>query len=143
MSFRRTLTLALLPLLAGCATVVPQPSAPGTRPVARPPAGAVPPTDPAPPQTAFIAPTVMRAPGLEGVIGQGAGALTRQFGAPRLTVPEGDAVKLQWVGQPCVLDVYLYPLRPGAEPTATHVEARRASDAEEVDRAACVAALRR
>lgn len=85
----------------------------------------------------------MQAAGLEGVIGQGAAALSRLFGPPRLTVPEGDAVKLQWTGQRCVLDIYLYPLRPGAEPTATHVDARRASDAADVDRAACVAALRR
>lgn len=132
--------LALL-LAAGCTTVVP-PTASEPRPAARPPAG-VPETDPTPPAPGFIAPTVMRAAGLEGVIGQGAGTLTRLFGPPRLTVPEGDAVKLQWTGQPCVLDVYLYPLQPGAEPTATHVDARRASDAAEVDRAACVAALRR
>jgi hypothetical protein len=39
--------------------------------------------------------------------------------------------------------VFLYPLQEGGEPVATHVEARRASDGQEVDRAACVAALRR
>jgi hypothetical protein len=85
----------------------------------------------------------MQLAGLESVIGQSKAALIRQFGPARLDVPEGDAVKLQWTGQPCVLDVYLYPLRLGAEPTATHVDARRASDAAEVDRAACVAALKR
>jgi hypothetical protein len=41
-----------------------------------------------------------------------------------------------------VLDVYLYPLTQGAEPTATYVDARRASDGLDVDRARCVAALR-
>ena len=51
--------------------------------------------------------------------------------------------KLQFSGQACVLDVFLYPLRPGAEPVATYVDARRPSDGVEVDRAACVAALRR
>ena len=49
--------------------------------------------------------------------------------------------KLQFAGPPCVLDVYLYPLRPGAEPVATHVDARRESDGRDVDRAACIAAL--
>ena len=56
---------------------------------------------------------------------------------------EGDARKLQFAGEPCVLDIYLYPLRPGAEPTATYVDARRTSDALDVDRAACVRALGR
>lgn len=139
---RRICTLLALPLLAGCASVVPQPSPSQPRPAPRAPA-TVPATDPAPPRAGFLAPTVMQAAGLEGVIGQSKAALIRQFGPARLDVPEGDALKLQWVGQPCVLDVYLYPLRPGAEPTATHVDARRASDAAEVDRARCIAALRR
>jgi hypothetical protein len=34
-------------------------------------------------------------------------------------------------------------LRPGAEPVATYVDARRPSDGLDVDRAACVAALQR
>ena len=68
-------------------------------------------------------------------------ALTREFGKPRLEVREGDMRKLQFAGEPCVLDVYLYPLRPGSEPIATHVDARRASDGLDVDRAACIAAL--
>lgn len=83
----------------------------------------------------------MRAPGLESVIGQSAAQLERRFGHARLDIPEGDARKLQFTGEPCVLDIYLYPLRPGEQPVATHVEARRASDGRAVDRAACVAAL--
>ena len=83
----------------------------------------------------------MRAPGLENVIGQNGAQLERRFGKARLDIPEGDARKLQFTGEPCVLDIYLYPLRPGAQPVATHVEARRASDGKAVDRAACVAAL--
>lgn len=83
----------------------------------------------------------MRAPGLEGVIGVGAAQLERRFGKPRLDVIEGDARKLQFSGEPCVLDIFLYPLQPGASPVATHVEARRASDGRDVDRAACVRAL--
>jgi hypothetical protein len=82
-------------------------------------------------------------PGLEGVIGADTAALERSFGTPRLDVWEGDARKLQFSGEACVLDVYLYPPRAGAEPTATYVDARRASDGLDVDRAACVAALKK
>lgn len=85
----------------------------------------------------------MDLPGLEGVIGADVEALQRTFGTARLDVWEGDARKLQFTGDACVLDVYLYPLQPGAQPTATYVDARRASDGLDVDRAACVAALRR
>jgi hypothetical protein len=85
----------------------------------------------------------MRLPGLEAVIGADARRLAELFGPARLTVPEGDALKLQFAGQACVLDVFLYPLRPGGQPAATHVEARRASDGQDVDHAGCVVALRR
>jgi hypothetical protein len=93
---------------------------------------------PAPPRRA----QVQTAPGLEGVIGSTPDDLIREFGPARLDVWEGDARKLQFTGQPCVLDIYLYPPAPGREPQATYVEARRASDGQEVDRAACIAALR-
>lgn len=86
---------------------------------------------------------VHAAPGLEGVIGGRAADLTRLFGPARLDVIEGDARKLQFVGTACVLDVYLYPQGAGGEPRATYVDARRSTDARDVDRAACVAALRR
>ena len=134
-------TLMLLPLLAGCATI-PQPA--GPPPPERPPADrAPPPARPAPPPPAFRAPDVLRGPGLASVVEQDAAALTRLFGAPRIDLAEGDMRKLQFSGEACVLDVFLYPLRAGAEPVATHVEARRRSDGQEVDRASCVAALRR
>ena len=81
-------------------------------------------------------------PGLEGVIGAGLADLNRQFGEARLDVYEGDARKLQYVGSACVLDIFLYPGERGQAPQATYVEARRASDGQDVDRAACVAALR-
>jgi hypothetical protein len=84
---------------------------------------------------------VERGAGLENVIQKDAAALIREFGPPRLDVHEGDMRKLQFAGTPCVLDVYLYPLRPGAEPVATYVDARRESDGRDVDRAACIAAL--
>lgn len=134
--------LLLVPLLAAC-TAVPPPAAP-TPQVARPPVSGVPPTRPvAPPTTGFRSPEIQRIPGLEGVLEQDAAGLTRLFGQPRLDVREGDARKLQFVGTACVLDVFLYPLRTGAEPVATYVEARRASDGQEVDRAACAQALGR
>ena len=82
-------------------------------------------------------------PGLEGVIGADRAELLRQFGAARLDVWEGDARKLQFSGNACVLDVYLYPPERGKEPEATYVDARRPSDGQDVDRAACIAALRK
>ena len=137
------LLLLLLPLLAAC-TAVPPPSTPPPATTTRPPPQYVPPTRPvAPPETGFRAPEVLRQAGLEGVIEQDAASLTRQFGNPRLDVREGDMRKLQFSGEACVLDVFLYPRRDGAEPVATYLEARRSSDGQEVDRAACVAALRR
>jgi hypothetical protein len=84
---------------------------------------------------------VLHAPGLEGVIGADGDALTRLFGPPRLDVREGDARKLQWSGAACVLDAYLYPADNGGRPTTTYVDARR-GDGRDVDRGACVAALR-
>ena len=138
------LLLVSLAALAACgpatsATKVASTPAPASARVA-----AVPATKPAPPATAgFRTARVMTLPGLEGVIGADTAALQRQFGAPRLDVHEGDARKLQFSGEACVLDVYLYPPSPGATPTATYVDARRASDGLDVDRAACVRALRR
>jgi hypothetical protein len=140
------MVLACLPLIAAC-TAVPDGRGPVTRsgaPHQRPRAGAVPPTTPAPPpKPAFRAPAIQQLPGLESVIDKNAAELTRRFGKPQLEVSEGDMRKLQFAGEPCVLDVFLYPLRPGSEPIATFVDARRASDGRDVDRAACVAALTR
>ena len=137
--------LALLPLvaLAACGPTtgakVASTPAPGTARMA-----SVPPTRPAAPAGGrFRAARVMNAAGLEGVIGVDSAALQRMFGAPRLDVWEGDARKLQFSGEACVLDVYLYPARPGVAPTSTYVDARRASDGLDVDRAACVKALKR
>lgn len=81
-------------------------------------------------------------PGLENVIGADALQLGRQFGTPRLDLIEDDARKLQWTGTACILDVYLYPQPGSSQAKATYVDARR-GDGREVDRAACVAALRK
>jgi hypothetical protein len=134
---------APLLLFAAACTAVPAGTPPASTPKPQPRVQQpVPPTrPPAPPAAGTRAPQVLRLPGLEDVIEHDAASLVRRFGDPRLAVREGDMRKLQFAGEACVLDVFLYPLRPGAEPVATHVEARRASDGQEVDRAACVRAL--
>jgi hypothetical protein len=137
--------LLLVAVLAGCTTTAPPPPpppAPVSVPVVQPLPGQRPPEDTAPPAPGFIPPEIMRGPGLDGVIREGANHLIRQFGQPRLDVTEGDARKLQFAGRPCVLDVFLYPLRPGGDPQSTWLEARRASDGAAVDLLACMQALR-
>ena len=138
---RLAFPLAAASVLGAC-VAVPDVAPPPTAPVARPSSAPVPATDPAPPSTGFIPPRILREAGLEQVIGQDDRALQRLFGEPQLRTPEGDALKLQFGGSQCVLDVFLYPLRPGSDAVATHVEARR-SDGKAVDRASCVKALRR
>jgi hypothetical protein len=147
----RLIILAVLPLLGACVTSTQNTgsgagantAAAKPRPVTRP--MGPPPTRPAPviANGEFKAPRVMNLPGVEGVIGASPAQLQRLFGAARLDVFEGDARKLQFAGEPCVLDVYLYPVRQGADPTATYVDARRSSDGLDVDRSSCIAALRR
>ena len=132
------LALSLLPLLAACGSGGVKTAA-STPPKPRPQMVAVRAPVHAPPPR----PRVLAAPGLEGVIGASPDELARKFGPARLDVWEGDARKLQFTGTACVLDVYLYPPSAGAPPQATYVDARRASDGQDVDRAACVAALKR
>ncbi len=101
--------------------------------------GSKPAPAPAPVRTGVVrVPQVMAPQGLEGVIGQDARTLAQRFGTPRLDVAEGDARKLQFSGQACVLDIYLYPLRPGIDPVAAHVEARLRQGGAEADRGACI-----
>jgi hypothetical protein len=141
--------IVALPLaLAACMNAIPPgkappPQPPGTRhpPAPRPTRRPAPAPAPTPTPPPFRPPTVERVPGVEGLIQQSAAGLIAQFGPPRLDVREGDMRKLQFTGQACVLDVFLYPLRQGGEPVATYVEARRASDGQDVDKPACVAAL--
>jgi len=128
-------------LVAGCST-----APPSAKPVSAPSRKATT-TKAAPTRARTIASpthsaTPQLVPGVQGVIGSDAAALVRQFGPPRLDIVEGDARKLQWSGTACVLDAYLYPPAAGREPVATYLDARRASDAQDVDRAACIAALR-
>lgn len=143
MTLRNFALVCLLPLLAACAAV-PQTSRRAPAPAPDFTVAPVPPQTPPPlPAEAFRSAEIQRIPGLEWLFQQDARALIGTFGTPRLDVAEGDMRKLQFTGAPCVLDVFLYPLRSGAEPVATHVEARRASDGVEVDRRSCVQALRR
>jgi hypothetical protein len=86
----------------------------------------------------ILAPEVMAANGLRGVIGLPAPALTQRFGSPRIDLVEGDARKLQFSGAVCVLDVFLYPVSAGAEPTATHVAARVRRGGGAADAGACI-----
>lgn len=135
-------TVALAACVSGPPRVVP---APQTSPPLRPPVSqGVPPQVSLPPPTvSFMAPEIMRERGLDNVIRQDGPSLLRRFGTPRLETFEGDMRKLQFSGEACVLDVFLYPLTAGGEPVATWVEARRSSDGAQVDRSACVAALSR
>jgi hypothetical protein len=114
--------------LAGCSSASPSKPAPATN---------------APRSSIVVVPQVMAAAGLQGVIGSPANALTRRFGAARIDLAEGDARKLQFMGQSCVLDIYLYPLTAGAEPTATHVDARVRQGGAPIDPGACIREVER
>jgi hypothetical protein len=136
--------LAPLGLLAACGPTTGAPVASAPKPSAGARVARVPAQRPAAPATGdFRSARIMTMPGLEGVIGADSAGLQRQFGTPRLDVWEGDARKVQFSGEACVLDVYLYPPSRGAAPTATYVDARRASDGLDVDRASCIKALRK
>lgn len=91
---------------------------------------------PAPP------PPALSTAGLEKVLGQKATGLIALFGNADLDVREGRARKLQFVGQVCVLDTYLYPPQAGGEPVVTYVDARTPTG-DDFDRASCVAELAR
>ena len=136
---KRLLVLGLSALLGACASAGsgPRIPAPPRQPVTTPPTNPV--VTPQPRREAGM----LNIPGLEGVIGADAGSLIRQFGQPRLDVQEGDARKLQFLGEACVLDIFLYPTDRSRDPIATYLDARRSSDGLDVDRAACVRALKR
>ena len=100
--------------------------------------GCVAPRAEAPPVQAEVRP--IPTTGLESVLGSNAGTLLARFGDADLDLLEGTARKLQFIAPACVLDLYLYPPRSGAEPVVTHVDARL-PDGREMDRASCLAAL--
>ena len=118
-------TLAAAATLAGCA---PSSRTPPARPTVAPL-----PVQP-------IAPRPQPAPG-DLVVGRTMASLVALFGSPALDVQEGTARKLQFAGETCVLDAYLYPQQERGEPVATHADARL-PDGRDTDRAACAQALR-
>lgn len=76
------------------------------------------------------------------LIGHPANAALSLFGKPRLDVTEGSARKLQFGGSACILDIYYYAPRQGADPLATHVDART-PDGRDANIPSCIDALRR
>jgi len=111
---RRTLTLASILVLAGCATrQQPEPEAP-------------PPVQ---------SPTTREPVGIVGLTAQ---QLVGHFGNPALQVREGTSLKLQFRGRSCVLDAYLYPQNNVLR--VTHVDTRTLAGYDS-DQAACIASL--
>lgn len=96
----------------------------------------------APPPAVRPASATPRLPaaGLENIIGATRARLIAAWGQPRLDIVEGAARKLQFAGEACVFDAYLYPPQRGAEPVVTYVDARLPTG-EDTDRARCAAAL--
>ncbi|PQM28897.1 hypothetical protein CVO77_10820 [Sphingopyxis lindanitolerans] len=114
---------ALAATLGGCAgAAVPRPTAPAARPV--------------PP------PTPPRITQNNSLVGHAANAALSLFGKPRLDVSEGMGRKLQFAGSPCILDIYYYAPKQGAEPIATYVDART-PDGRDANVDSCITALRR
>lgn len=111
-------------LLGGCAgNAIPR----ATPPKAPPAAGPI--TAPRPTQN-------------NSLIGRPANAALGLFGKPRLDVAEGTARKLQFSGTACILDIYYYAPRQGADALATHVDART-PDGRDANVPSCIEALRR
>jgi len=110
------------------------------------------PAVPIPSTTSRTAPTVaepFRAPRAQpggnaaGIMGADVRTLRARFGEPRIDLVEGDARKLQFASSDCVLDIFLYPLRDGGAPVATHVETRLRQGGEATSRARCIADVER
>lgn len=76
------------------------------------------------------------------LIGLDANAALRLFGQPRIDLVEGAGRRLQFAGSACLLDVYLYAPRPGAQAVATHVDART-PEGRSAEVNSCINALRR
>jgi hypothetical protein len=75
------------------------------------------------------------------LIGLTAQDLVGHFGNPQLQLREGNSLKLQFRGERCVLDAYLYPSQSGLL-KVTHIDTRAPSGAD-TDQAACISALER
>ena len=86
----------------------------------------------------FRGPPMPEVGGRAGIMGANAAALTQRFGEARIDLTEGDARKLQFRGSTCVLDIFLYPVSAGAQPVATHIEARLRKDGSSTDEVSCI-----
>lgn len=94
-------------------------------------------TLPPPPSTAFDT------RGLENILNKRDDELVALFGVPRLDIIEGQARKLQFTNERCVLDIYLYPPQnnAGTERLSNYAEARD-RDGNAADPRACMNDLR-
>lgn len=97
---------------------------------------------PATPPPTPSTPTVVRPVQNNALIGSSADAIGRMLGKPRLDVTEGAGRKLQFAGTSCILDIYFYAPRAGANPVATHVDART-PDGRNADVNSCSQSLQR
>ena len=113
----RRLAFASTLLLAACATRPEQPAAP-SQPVQE------------------AAPAQRETTRLTGMTTHD---LTTHFGRPALQVQEGTSLKLQFRGNYCVLDAYLYPGQNGVL-RVTHVDTRLPNGVD-TDQATCISAL--
>ncbi|MEQ8410329.1 MAG: hypothetical protein RIC51_04230 [Erythrobacter sp.] len=125
-------------LLWACAALALVSACAGGAGVPLPPNGARP-----APQSAerFRTPRPQPGRNVAGIMGADSRSLRARFGKPRIDAVEGDARKLQFSGETCVLDIYLYPLRDGGTPVATHVEARLRQGGARMPGENCVAEI--
>ncbi len=114
---RRSATLALALLIAGCAP--------------RPPVSTT-------PQPSVVQPQAEEPNSLTGLTAQ---ELVARFGAPALQIREGTSLKLQFRGPRCVMDAYLYPSGGSGTLKVTNVDTRTPTGGD-FDQAACIFALR-
>ena len=75
------------------------------------------------------------------VVGLSPQELVGRFGRPALQIREGSSLKLQFRGNRCVMDAYLYPSGSTGTLKVTHVDTRLPSGGD-IDQAACVFSLR-
>ncbi|AOL25010.1 hypothetical protein Ga0102493_11883 [Erythrobacter litoralis] len=128
-SLRPLSACAALALVSACA---------GGAAVPLPSAGARPAPQPAEP---FRTPRPQPGGDIAGIMGADSRSLLARFGEPRIQAVEGDARKLQFASADCVLDIYLYPMREGGTPVATHVEARLRQGGVATSREDCIRAV--
>ena len=96
---------------------------------------------PKPAPVAPAQPAVVEPPQRGDLIGMNAGELGARFGAPRLTVREGDGTKLQFANEKCVIDAYLYPPASGSGAArVTHVDTRT-RDGRGAEQTSCITSV--